>query len=183
MPRASEPHSPDTELAARRAIAPEGGAADVLTPDLAQFCRSGISVIVAAGGPGEMPVAGMANGCCILPDGRMRLLLPRSGNEALLTIAQRGGRVSATFSQPITHRSIQVKGRDARLETPTETDRQEAVRQMTGLRNELVEVDYPPAFADAHCFVDPSDLVAIDITLDAAFVQTPGPGAGAELKA
>src|SRR5262245_35076485 len=110
MPRASLPHTPDVDLAARRAYVVEGGTSGVLTPDLEAFCQSGISVIVAACRPGETPVGGLGCGCRILADGRMRLLLPRPGNEGLLAAAERGARIAATFTQPFTHRSIQVKG-------------------------------------------------------------------------
>ena len=183
MPRAFRPHTPDIDIAARRAYVAEGGAPGVLTPELEAFCQSGVSVVIAAGGPGQAPVACLGCGCRILPDGRMRLLLPWSGNDELVTVAQRGGRVAATFSQPITHRSIQLKGSGASVATPADEDRVAAVRQRDGLREELIEVGYLPTFAEAYCRVEPGDVVAIDITLDTAFVQTPGPGAGAELKA
>lgn len=182
MPRASQPHTPDLDLAARRQFAAEGATATVLTPDLKTFCQSGVSVIVAAGGPGEMPVAGVGSGCRVLSSGNMRLLLHRSGNEGLLATAERGGLVSATFSQPLTHRSIQVKGRLAAIAPPSAGDGDEAARQMTGLHRELVAIGDKPAFCEAYCHVRADDLVSVEITLEAAFVQTPGPGAGAELK-
>lgn len=181
MPRASQPHTPDIDLAARRAYAVAAGTPGVLTPELEAFCQSGLSVIVAACMAGEAPVAGLGCGCRILSDSRMRLLLPRSGNERLLALAERGARIAITFSQPITHRSIQVKGSQAGVATPDEQDRREAIRQSNGVRLELADVGYPPAFAEAYCRVDPDIIVGLDITLDAAFVQTPGPGAGAQL--
>lgn len=182
MSRAPEPHTPDIDIEARRAFAAKGGPSVVLTPDLEAFCQQGVSVLIAACGSGEAPVAGLGCGCRILPGGRIRLLMMRRGNEGLLTIVQRGGGVAATFSQPITHRSIQVKGARAVMTEATDEDRQAAVRQIDGLRRELLEIDYPLAFAAAYCTVDTADLVAVDLTPDAAFVQTPGPGAGAELK-
>ena len=112
----------------------------------------------------------------------MRLLLPRPGNEGLLAMVEQGAPIAITFSQPITHRSIQVKGSRGAITTLDEEDRLESVRQSQGIRQELVDVGYPPSFAEAYCRVDPDILVALDLTLDAAFVQTPGPGAGAELK-
>ena len=153
----------------------------MLTPELAAFCQSGLSVIVAVCRPAEAPVAVLGCGCLILPEDRMRLLLPRPGNEALLAMVERGAGIAVTFSQPVTHRSIQVKGSRAVVTMPDEGDRLEAVRQSQGMRWELVEVGYPPAFAEAFCSVDPDTVVAVDFTLEAAFVQTPGPGAGAEL--
>lgn len=182
MPRASQPHTPDIDLAARRQFAAQGASAAVLTPDLESFCQSGVSVILAAGGPGEPPVAGVGSGCRMLPGGTMRLLLHRSGNEVLLAAAERGGLVSATFSQPLTHRSIQVKGRLASIAPAAEGDGDLAARQMAGLHRELLIIGDKPAFSEAYCDVRAADLVAVEIILDAAFVQTPGPGAGAELK-
>jgi hypothetical protein len=182
MSRAPEPHTPDIDIEARRAFAAEGGAPVVLTPDLAAFCQQGVSVLIAACGPGEAPVAGLGCGCRVVHGGRIRLLMMRRGNERFLTVVQRGGGVAATFSQPITHRSIQVKGARAVVAAATGEDREAAIRQIDGLRRELVEIDYPPAFAAAYCTIDAADIVAVDLTLDGAFVQTPGPGAGAELK-
>ncbi len=182
MARASLPHSPDIDLAARRQYAANGFTAAILTPDLEAFCQSGVSVIVAAGGPGEPPVAGVGSGCRVLPGDRIRLLLHRSGNECVLSAAERGGRVSATFSQPFTHRSIQVKGSGAAIVSPAPGDGAEAARQMAGLSHELIVIGNTRAFAEAYCHVNESDLVAIEFVLEAAFVQTPGPGAGAELK-
>ncbi|GAB4363189.1 MAG: hypothetical protein Kow0026_27550 [Oricola sp.] len=178
MPRAPEPHTPDIDLAARRAVAAEG----VLTPELEAFCQGGVSVVLAASLRGEPPVAGIGYGCRVLPGGRMRILLQRAANAPLLDLARRGAGLAATFSQPFTHRSIQVKGSGAVVAEPGRDDLSRAVRQADGLRRELVEVQYAPDFAAAYCTVDEADLAAIDITLDSAFVQTPGPGAGAELK-
>jgi len=183
MPRADQPHTPEVELAARHAYAGGGGTSVILTPDLQAFCQSGISVIVAASSRGEAPVACIGCECRILPDGRMRLLLPRAGNEALLAIVRRGGRFAATFSQPLTHRSIQVKGSHATVGIMGEEDRQHAIRQTRGLCRELIEIGHSADFANAYCDLTNGELVAIDIVLTVAFVQTPGPGAGAELKA
>jgi hypothetical protein len=181
MPRASQPHTPDIDIAARRAWVAEDGSPRVLTPELEAFCQSGISVIVAASLPAEAPVAGPGCACRILPGNRMRLLLPRPGNEGLLAMVGRGARIAVTFSQPITHRSIQVKGSQGAVTALEDEDTRDALRQAQNFRRELVAVGYPSAFAEAHCRVDVDVLAAVDFSLDAAFVQTPGPGAGAEL--
>ena len=181
MPRASQPHTPDHDLAAQRAYVSGRPGPAILTPDLADFCQSGVSVILAASGPGEAPVAGIGLGCRVLREGKFRILLHRSGNDALLATAQRGGRVSATFSQPYTHRSIQVKGTVIAIATASDDDSAAATRQMAGLSDELLVIGEATEFANAYCYVDAADLVAIDIAPNAAFVQTPGPGAGAEL--
>lgn len=178
MPRAPEPLTPEFDIAARQAVADDG----VLTPELEAYLQSGISVIIGVAGPGMAPMATIGCGCRALPSGRLRIFLMRAGNEAILDMIARGAGIAATFSKPITHRSIQVKGRLADIVEPTPDDRSLAVRQHDGLRRELVSINYPPAFAAAYCAVNEADLVAVDMTPDAAFVQTPGPNAGAELK-
>ena len=183
MPRTMQPHSPDVELAAHSIEAAEASSDTVLTPGIVDFCQSGISVIIAVGRAEAAPVAGTGCGCRVLENGRVRLLLPHRGNEALVLAAERGGQVAATFSQPITHRSIQIKGGKTCVVETSTSDRDAAIQQMAGLRLELREIEHSAQFSEAYCHVDTDDLASIEFEPDAAFVQTPGPGAGAQLKA
>jgi len=182
MQRASEPFTPEIDLAAHRSFASTGSKARVLTPELEIFFQSGVAVKLAACGPNEFPIAGLGCGCRVLEDGRLRILLARSRNAGLLTIVERGGGFAVTFSRPYTHRSIQVKGAKPVIALAETADCRAAAEQCEALRRELVAVGYPPSFAAAYCHVDGEDIVGIDLVPAAAFVQTPGPGAGAELK-
>lgn len=182
MPRAPHPHTPQAELATQHASAVMLPGSGVLSPEVAAFCQSGISVIVALGGDASSLLTAFACGCRVLDDGQLRILLHCSGNEALLSSAVSGTPVAATFSRPITHRSIQVKGvatGQAKLE---DIDRAAAHDQMAGLDRELREVDYRARFTAAFCHVVAENLAGIDIQPQAVFAQTPGPGAGAELR-
>ncbi|MHA6298634.1 hypothetical protein [Devosia sp. CAU 1758] len=182
MPRAAHPNTPQDELAALNTSAASRASTDILTDDIAAFCQSGVSVIVALGGAGAVPQVGNACGCRLFEDGLMRVLLHRSGNQALLDAAIEGAPLAVTFSRPITHRSIQVKGPVAAVATLSETDRQAGIDQAAGLDRELRDTDYPARFTTAFCHVDAADLAGIDFRPQSVFVQTPGPGAGAELK-
>lgn len=179
MPRALHPDTPDAELARLN----RSGANTLLTTELVEFCESGISIVVAVTDQTGLPIAGTACGCRVLEDGCVRLVLLRAANLELLDAASASAPIAATFSRPRTHRSIQLKGINTRLAEPTADERQAGVDQMAGLGEELRDVDYTARFTAAFCAVDPDDLVAIDFDPTSAFVQTPGPGAGAELKA
>ncbi len=182
MPRAQRPHSPEAELAALSACTDDLGAGSVLSAELAEFCQSGVSVIIAVGGRGNVPLSGQGCACRVLEDGRMRILLLRRSNHAIIAAADQDAPIAVTFSQPLTHRSIQIKGINPATGEPTLSDRQAAVEQSAGLEQELRDVDYARRFTEAYCAVDVDDLVALDFDPVAAFVQTPGPGAGAELR-
>lgn len=182
MPRALHPDTPDAALQALAAQAAAPCPDSILTDEIAAFCQGGVSVIIALGGQGETPIAGTGSGCVVLTTGRMRLLLPATGNEALLLAARSGRPVAATFSRPVTHRSIQIKGDETTLGVANDEDIASARRQLAGLHVELRDIDYTQQFCDAYCYVADHDVAVIEFTPRQAFVQTPGPGAGAELK-
>jgi hypothetical protein len=180
MPRAHRPSTPADELAAivsRQGSAPRG----ILTEDLVAFCRSGISIVVATCGTDGAPIAGLALGCDVDEAGGVRILLLRAANEALLRSLETGSGIAATFSRPADHRSIQVKGREARRVSLRAGDQALLLAQCAGMARELRDVGYPDAFAAGYCAFDLADMVAVEFTPYAVFVQTPGPGAGSEL--
>ncbi|SDB59560.1 hypothetical protein SAMN02982931_04810 [Bauldia litoralis] len=87
-----------------------------------------------------------------------------------------------TFTQPSTHRSIQLKADSAVLSTVDATDGAAVAVQTAGLRAELVDDGYSEAFAAAYCAYEPDELAAVDFVPESAFVQTPGPNAGSALQ-
>lgn len=181
MSRTQQPARPADDLAVpagRRDRIAEGSA---LSRELAAFMQSGISVILGAVGANRQPIAGVALACRIEADGRVRVLLRRPANLALLEALGAGGAVAVTFSRPRDHRSIQVKASRARIVPCRAEDLPELARQCAGMRDELVGAAYPPAFAAAYAAYEPGEVAAIELAADRAFVQTPGPGAGGEI--
>jgi hypothetical protein len=49
------------------------------------------------------------------------------------------------------------------------------------MRDELIGGGYSPAFSAAYVAHEPKEIVAVELSPDRIFVQTPGPGAGSEL--
>lgn len=179
MPRAL-PFTPSQDIEARRRWSGPA-VAGVLTQELAEFCQSGVSVVIAARAADGTPMAGMAKACLITPEGMMRIFLPGPANAGLLDAFSRGSPIAATFSAPRNHRSIQVKSGPVQRADIQVGDLDEVARQIRIFASELVIVNYTPRFAAAYTGYRPEEIVAIEFLPDDAFVQTPGPGAGEQL--
>jgi hypothetical protein len=180
MPRAPEPFTPHQDLEARRNWAGPV-VAGVLTTELAEFCESGVSVVIAACASDGMPIAGRAKACRILPGGRMRIFLSEALNAPLLVAFGQGSPIAVTFSAPRNHRSIQVKALSVRRVELDEGDLAEVDRQVRAFENDLVFVHYSRRFSQHYTAYHPEQTIAIEIEPTDAFVQTPGPGAGEQL--
>lgn len=180
MPRALQPFTPFQDIEARRQWSGPV-IAGVLTQELAEFCESGVSVVIAASTASTadgMPIAGRGKACRIMPGGTMRIFLPEPVNTALLAAFSAGSPVAVTFSAPRNHRSIQVKGSAVRPVELDDGDLEEVARQVKDFENDLVFVNYPSRFSAAYTAYRPEEIVAIEFSPRDAFVQTPGPGAG-----
>lgn len=181
MLRAEEPASPDQELAARRRSDDRSVAAEVLTADLARFCQSGVSIVIASGDRDGWPVVGRGLACRIDGPGPVRIVLRVSSNSALLDAVRDGGGLAVTFTRPTTHRSIQLKAAAAQIGALAPEDAPAARTQTAAFSADLVACGHPDEFAQAYCIFEPHDLTAVDFVPGQAFVQTPGPGAGSAL--
>lgn len=180
MSASPAPSSPDRELAARRGWTGPTLANGTLTPDLAAFCQSGVSVVLGSASFGR-PVVGRGVGCRIDAAGQVRVLVRRPANAALLAAVAGGAALAVTFTEPSTHRSIQLKAAGAAIAEPEAPDASAAARQAAHLAAELRTDGYSELVADAYCSFDTAELVALDFVPTDAFVQTPGPSAGTAL--
>ncbi|MCX7888291.1 MAG: hypothetical protein N2422_01005 [Rhodobacteraceae bacterium] len=181
MAATSTPASPVEDIAAWQRQHPSGSS-QPLTPDLVAFAQRGVSVIMAAPGANGRPAPGIAVGCRIAQDGSMRILLGRAGNVALLEAVGAGAGLAVTFTAAPDHRSFQVKTSHAEIRPATSDDLPEMDRQTACFMDDLLELGFPPELARGYVAFDPADLIAIEFLPDRVFTQTPGPGAGAELK-
>ena len=149
-----------------------------LDADLAAFIQGGVSVVVAARNADCIPDVVRGCGCRVSRDRRQVTVLvePDRAGKLLEDIAA-NGMVAVVFSQPSTHRTIQLKGSDARVARVTAADRSVAARHLRDWSEDLCRIGYTPEFAHAVRGAAPR-LAAIAFTPSAAFQQTPGPGAG-----
>lgn len=151
----------------------------VLSPSIAAFLQSGVSVRLASCSGGLRPVVGRALGATVEDDRRhVRLILAERPSAPLLQAVRDTGVIAAAFTQPTTHRSIQLKGRDARVTPARSGDAERIGRQGGAFVLELTELGYPESLIAAIRAYRPGVLVAVTFTADGVFDQTPGPAAG-----
>lgn len=178
MSESHEPASPQEDLARyRRAAIPPG---EVLTPELAEFIQSGVGISIATRSADGRPLPGFAHGARIVGR-RVRLVLDGSIYHGVIAAVEAGSPIAATFSRALDHRSIQLKGHAPRLREADREDVARATVQAASFRDELITVNYEPAWAGLYMAFDRGRCRVIEFEPYAAFVQTPGPGAGTEL--
>lgn len=157
-------------------------AGPILLPDeLVDFIQSGVSVIVGVVGPDGRAQAGRALATRILTGGAIRLMYPEEGNAAITASAQAGGPIAVTFSAPISHRTIQLKAPSSRLEQLESQDRINVDAQMDAFAGVLRALGFPPPFIESFCANRSKSISVLSFVPQAAYEQTPGPGAGREL--
>jgi len=149
-----------------------------LDADHAAFIQGGVSVIVATRNAEQVADVVRGCGCRVSRDRRrVTVLVEPSRAGTLLDDIAANGMIAVVFSQPSTHRTIQLKGSDARVVKVTAADRAIAARHLRDWSEDLCRIGYTPEFANAVRGAAPR-LAAIAFTPSAAFQQTPGPGAG-----
>ena len=154
------------------------GSAALLDAELAGFIQGGVSVVVASRNADLVADVVRGCGCRVSRDRRrVTVLVEPSRAGTLLDDIAANGMIAVVFSQPSTHRTIQLKGSDARVVKVTAADRAIAARHLRDWSEDLCRIGYTPEFANAVRGAAPR-LAAIAFTPSAAFQQTPGPGAG-----
>lgn len=153
----------------------------VLPAEVVEFIHSGVSVIVGVVGPDGRARAGRALATRVLPSGVIRLMYPTEGNAAITAAAQQGGPIAATFSAPISHRTIQLKAASSRAAQLEPDDRVCVDQQMDAFADVLRMLGFPPYFLKAFCDNRSQSISVLSFVPQCAFEQTPGPGAGCEL--
>jgi hypothetical protein len=154
----------------------------VIAPELAAVAQNGAAISIASCTRDGHPIVGFGVGCSISSDGTVRVLLSRASNARLLEAILAGGAVAVTFTSARDHTSFQVKASRAVHSESCPDDRPEIERQATLLREGLVELGFSPDQATGYTAYDLDQLGSIVLRPERVFSQTPGPGAGTEIK-
>jgi hypothetical protein len=139
----------------------------ILSDDICEFLTGGVSIVLASRSAALVPSIARAT-CCRIVRGE------------LLDDVRSRGMVSATFTRPNTHRAMQFKGSDARIEAIRAEDRSAVAAYLQAFAAVVEPLGFPNEFTRAF-HASPADEVAIEFTPAEAFQQTPGPAAGARI--
>lgn len=151
----------------------------LIDEELAAFLESGVAVHAASRDAANVPCLVRGIGCRVSDDRRrLTVFLLASQCERVLENFTANGAIAFVASQPSTHRTVQLKGADARAEPRREGDERLVARQREGFLRELVSLGYDAGLPGALLGGDWADTVAITFTPTAVFAQTPGPNAG-----
>ncbi len=108
-----------------------------------------------------------------------------SGRDArhVLDDLRSNGAIAVVFSQPTSHRTVQVKAGRVEIVSGREADVAVARERIAAMAQELERAGYDRAFATRMLSFVPEELVLVRLRPEQVFDQTPGPHAGRALDA
>jgi hypothetical protein len=154
-----------------------------LSDTQADFLTGPRSIMVAAFDPAFRPAMARGLAAKLSADRKaVTLVLHPAHAEALLEAVRGSGRVAAVFSDPPTHRSIQLKSNDARLvKLPAAELNALADGHLARFSACVTALGFNAEAVRALLRGTPGPLAAVRGTIAEAYEQTPGPNAGARL--
>ncbi|MFZ0107676.1 MAG: hypothetical protein WAK92_12520 [Thiobacillus sp.] len=151
-----------------------------LSPEQAAFLQSPVSINVAATGSDGWPVVCRAQGCSVARDRHsVTLLLSARQASAVLAALTANGAIAAVFSRPASHATLQIKAHGATRVPLTAAHRACHARYSSRLGDELAGLGYGSDLVQGlKLMLSSGDLVALRLSPEVIFDQTPGPDAG-----
>jgi len=154
-----------------------------IDPEHAAFIQGPVSVIAASRDAAATPHLVRGLGCRLCEQRRrVTIFLAASQAQAVLADLRANGTIAVVFSQPSTHRTVQLKGDDASIGVASASDLAAVAAYQDMMVGELRSWDFPESFTRSLLAFIPDDVLTVTFTISAAFSQTPGPKAGAPLE-
>jgi hypothetical protein len=107
--------------------------------------------------------------------------LSRSSSRQLIQDIASTGQLAVVFSEPSTHRTVQLKSSRAEIRSAVADDAPVLAAYLKSMEHEIQQVGFAPPLTRAMLAHQLEDVVAVRFTPEQAFDQTPGPRAGAAL--
>lgn len=146
---------------------------------LREFCESGVSVLVGTVDATGFPRVAYAWGPRVHPGGeRLSVYLERARSGPILSGRATNPQVALTLTDPVSIRSVQLKGRILDVAEPNEAELAWVARHRDAFTVTTSLVGDPPHMI-RNLWMD--DVIRLDCTAERGFDQTPGPGAGKPL--
>jgi hypothetical protein len=153
-----------------------------LDADHSAFIQSGVAIDVAGRDSHNVPVVARAVACRVSAERQhVTLFVPRAFGARCLNAIAATGAVAAVFCHPRTLRAIQLKGVDASIVPVTDDDLSHVRAATMAFVADVVSLGHSEPVALTDVSYAPADLVGVTFSPHAAFVQTPGPSAGARI--
>ncbi len=158
------------------------GRPGLLSAEHVALIAGGVSAIVASRNARHQASLMRAVGASITPQGdRITVYLNRSACSQLLADLQEVGHIAVVFSEPSSHRTVQVKASQVQMRTAQATDHELLQRYLAAMEIQLQHIGFGPHYTRAMLAHRPEDVVAVSFSPEQAYDQTPGPRAGANL--
>lgn len=146
--------------------------------------RGGVSISVASCGGGGLPQLVRAIGCRVSDDGRrVTVFVPEAKSQAVQRDIFANGAIAVAFTQPSTHRTMQLKSRDARVSALAPEDGRLVEAYRDAFVAEVGAIGFQEEMIRTLLSCPPGQLVALSFCPSEAYSQTPGPNAGKKLEA
>lgn len=146
---------------------------------LAPLVEGLVAVHVATRDAALVPDEVMAAAALLEPDGRsLTVYLPDATSATAFANLRDNGEIAVVLSQPLTHRTLQLKGRVEAIRPAREEEREAVERFAAAFDAEVAAIGLPPAaLRRRNCW----PCTAATFAVREAYEQTPGPRAGEPL--
>jgi hypothetical protein len=150
-----------------------------LSAEHATFIQGGVAIDLAARDHRNMPRVARAIACRVAPDRRrLAVVFANRMIDRFVESLQGTKMIAAVFCLPSTHRAVQIKGSDARIEPTIGSDAALVERTIASFAADIMKFGFSEEYARMEMAYRPEELIAVTFTPDAVYEQTPGPQAG-----
>jgi cysteine synthase len=144
--------------------------------DLRPLLEGLVAVHVGTRDAALVPDEVMAAAALLDEEGRrLTVYLPVATSESSLANLRENGAVAVVLSQPLTHRTVQLKGRAETVRAAREDEREAVQRFAAGFDAEVEAIGLPTAVVRRRT---KWPCHAVTFVVTEAYEQTPGPRAG-----